>query len=126
MNETCKVDVSGLWSQRTIYCGEPAKETYEYRGENIPRCGVHLAAAKRSRAASARRSAKWEASLREREQQAALSAARDELVRAAVALAPDIAAEHPDASGYRVVNITERDAAAFCAAVAALARLEKP
>lgn len=54
----------------------------------------------------------------------ALSAARDELVRAAVALAPDIAAEHPDASGYRVVNITERDAVAFCAAVAALAKLE--
>ena len=53
----------------------------------------------------------------------ALSAARDELVRAATVIAPDIAAEHPDASGYRVVNITERDAVAFCAAVAAYEKL---
>lgn len=120
MNETCKVDVSGLWSQRTIYCGKPAKETYEYRGENIPRCGVHLAAAKRSRAASARRSAKWEASLREREQQAALSAARDELVRAAVAhvavLEANDALEHPT----KYLEACER----LIAAVAALAKLE--
>lgn len=54
----------------------------------------------------------------------ALSAARDEVVRAAVALAPDIASQWDDGDGWRSVSLPSDAAAAFCAAVAALARLE--
>lgn len=57
---------------------------------------------------------------------AALAAARDELVRAAVALAPDIASQWDDGDGWRSISLPSDAAAAFCAAVAALARLEKP
>lgn len=54
---------------------------------------------------------------------AALSAARDDVVRAATVIAPDIAREHDDGDGYRTVSLDSAEAAAFCAAVSAYEKL---
>lgn len=122
MSETCKETVGGPWHFKD--CGRPAKgRGGVIGGKDVPLCGVHLAAIRKRAANDDARTAKNKEREAADKRAAALSAARDELVRAAVALAPDIAAEHPDASGYRVVNITERDAVAFCAAVAAYEKL---
>lgn len=126
MSETCVRSVGGPWHFRE--CGKPAKGRGGYLGkDDVPLCGVHLAAFNRrvsNRERWTRESERRESAAKHA---AALSAARDEVVRAAVALAPDIAREHDDGDGHRTVSLDSAEAAAFCAAVAALVRLlEKP
>ena len=85
MSETCVRSVGGPWHFRE--CGKPAKGRGDYLGKgDVPLCGVHLAAFNRriaNRDRWTRESERRESAARAA---AALANARDQLVRAAVAL----------------------------------------
>lgn len=121
MSETCKKTI-GVWQLKD--CGRPAKGRGDViAGKNVPLCGVHLAAIKHRADNFERRKREIEKRDARDRRAIALSAARDDVVRAATVIAPDIAREHDDGDGYRTVSLDSAEAAAFCAAVSAYEKL---
>jgi hypothetical protein len=113
VSETCKKTI-GVWQLKD--CGRPAKGRGDViAGKNVPLCGVHLAAIKHRADNFERRKREIEKRDARDRRAIALSAARDEVVRAAQAWAGSV-----DSADRRLCEMR------LGAAVAALARLEKP
>lgn len=119
MSETCKVGVHhGPFGIHP--CGRPAKGIGKRFGQDMEMCGIHLSAIQRSKENDEKRRAQWAENDKARAAARALSAARDELVRAAVAhvavLEDPSALKHP----FKYLKACDR----LIAAVATLKKLE--
>ena len=122
MSETCRKTVGGPWHFKD--CGRPAKGRGDViGGKDVPLCGVHLAAIRKRAANDDARTAKNKEREAADKRAAALSAARDELVRAAVALEAAFTDHETPTDAWSMVTARKLAWADHRAAVAAYEKL---